>query len=99
MHIINWILEKTKPTDTKHLKRTGEMPKSEDLKNDNADLRHRVCTLCGRVWELNKLCRDTTNAKTGKKYTYKNESVHYYEDMVKFGKIKEDCPLCLKEKK
>ena len=100
MHLIDWILKNTDPRDTKHLKRTGEMPqKAEDPRGDNADLRHKHCTECGRVWEINRRCQNTKNPKTGKQYKYKRVTVHYFEDMVTYGKVKETCPECEKENK
>ena len=99
MHIIDWIVKMTDPTKTKHLKKTGELPKSEDPIVDNADLRHKVCTKCSRVWELISICRDTTNKKSGKKYTYGKNRTHYYYNMVTYGKQKETCPECLEKEK
>ena len=99
MHIIEWILIQTDPTKTKFLKKTGEKgKKAQDPKGDNADLRHKHCLKCGRVWEINKKCQGTKNKTTGKQYRYNRISIHYFEDMVTYGKTKEDCPQCKGEK-
>ena len=99
MHIIEWILKKTDPTKTSHLKKTGEKGrKAQDPKGDNADLRHKHCLECGRVWETDKKCHNTRNKATGKHYKYKRIYTHYFEDMVTYGKTKEVCPQCKGEK-